>query len=214
MSQKTNASLLVAAVKNDVALVKRRLGEGADVNARNREGGTALYEAIRHGNRAMISLLLASGADVNLADREGYSPLWLAVSKRQVPTVKQLLKRGARVSRASLEAAVEGRNASLVRLLLATGAKVSGLFALQKAARAGSTSIVTLLLEAGLAKELEKKDPNGWTPLLAAITNRHWGIAQRFIAAGAKVDSKVGRFRPLELAFERGGADAVRRLTS
>ncbi len=213
MGRQSNAALLVAAVKNDVVLVKRRLAEGADVNARSREGGTALYEAIRHGNRPMVALLLDAGADVNLAHRDGYTPLWLAVSKRHVPTVKQLLKHGARVSPAAIEAAVERRNATIVRLLLATGAKVSGLFALQKAARAGSATIVTALLEAGLGRELEKKDPNGWTPLLAAITNRQWAIAQMFIAAGAKVHSKVGRFRPLELAFERGGAAAVRQLT-
>jgi len=215
MNQRASAALLVAASKNDLALVQKRLAQGADVNARPRgDFGCALYQAIRHGNRPMIALLLKAGADVNLADREGYCPLWLAASKRDAWTAKRLLDLGARTEREPnpLEAAVTANHLRSAQLLLQAGAKASGRSLLVKASWAGSTPLVNAMLEAGLRPELRKKDPNGWTPLLAAISNRHWEVAEALLAAGAQLESKVGRWEPLELALERGGVDAIRRL--
>ena len=57
---------------------KKLLVNGADVNARNEQGGTALLIAILNKQRAMVSLLLEHGADASIASNKGLTPLKLA----------------------------------------------------------------------------------------------------------------------------------------
>jgi ankyrin repeat protein len=44
---------------------------GADVNARDHEGNTALHNAAAHGHVEMILYLVSKGADVKAVNREG-----------------------------------------------------------------------------------------------------------------------------------------------
>ena len=70
-----NKSLLQAAAKGDVGQVRSLLSNGADVNAKDKFGWTALHFAANHGAQDMANLLIASGADVNVLvlDTEVYS---------------------------------------------------------------------------------------------------------------------------------------------
>ena len=54
------------------------IAKGAEVNARPRNGWTALHEAARCGDEGLTELLLASGADVNATNDDGHSPLDIA----------------------------------------------------------------------------------------------------------------------------------------
>lgn len=54
------------------------LDAGADVNARQHGGYTALHAAAQHGNAAMVRLLLARGADAAMATDEGRTAVDLA----------------------------------------------------------------------------------------------------------------------------------------
>ena len=56
--------------------VKYLISMGADVNAREINGGSALYAGV--GWPEIVGLLLANGADVNLQDRLGRTPLDIA----------------------------------------------------------------------------------------------------------------------------------------
>lgn len=69
-----------AAVRQgDVATVRDALGGGADVNARDRHGQTALMLAAHAGHLVLVEVLIARGASLNTTAKHGLSALMLAV---------------------------------------------------------------------------------------------------------------------------------------
>ena len=76
-------SLLTASRKGDVQLVKQLIRKGVDVNAQNREGQTALIEAVRGNTRHrddIVKILLSRGANITPRDSSGLTALsWAAI---------------------------------------------------------------------------------------------------------------------------------------
>ncbi|MYF74783.1 MAG: ankyrin repeat domain-containing protein [Gemmatimonadetes bacterium] len=62
--------------------IRDLVARGADVNARNYKGQTALHCAARAGFVEIVSLLLEHGAEVDLRDRAGHTPLMTALRSR------------------------------------------------------------------------------------------------------------------------------------
>ena len=55
---------LIEAVKaNDIEEVKRLIEAGADINAKNKDGGTALSYALIAANLEIVKLLIETGVD-------------------------------------------------------------------------------------------------------------------------------------------------------
>jgi ankyrin repeat protein len=52
-------------------LVRKLVEYGAEVNAAQHGGWTALHQAALHGDQALVTLLLDSGADGNLNSKDG-----------------------------------------------------------------------------------------------------------------------------------------------
>ena len=48
---------------------------GADVNAQNKDGETALMRAVREGNTEVAEALIKAGADLNAQDKKGWTAL-------------------------------------------------------------------------------------------------------------------------------------------
>ena len=61
-------NLILACDLDLVALVSHLLAKGVDVNARDKEGATALNRAVRGGNVEMARTLLQNGADIEAGD--------------------------------------------------------------------------------------------------------------------------------------------------
>ena len=98
--QQVGQELIQAAFRGDTAVkrfaaVKRFLAAGADVNAVNRFGSTALIEAVYWADaKDIVKMLLQAGADVNAAGPLG-TALMQAASWGHKDIVEMLLQAGA-----------------------------------------------------------------------------------------------------------------------
>src|SRR5215813_9378731 len=81
--------------KGDVGRVEQILAQGADVNASDRAGVTALMRAAYHGQLPMVNALVEHGADLNATDSDGLTALMLAKHLGREEIVNALLSRGA-----------------------------------------------------------------------------------------------------------------------
>ena len=85
-----------AAMRGDRDGVRALLKQGADVNAAQGDGMTALHWAAERGDAALADMLLYAGANVAAVTRIGqYTPLHLASKAGSAPVVQALLKAGA-----------------------------------------------------------------------------------------------------------------------
>jgi ankyrin repeat protein len=93
-------SLLDVAVYADPQAVKFMLDHGADVNAKDEDGRTALI-FVANSNRVpvkTVQLLIEHGADVNAMNTDGWTPLYVAKLHGTTQVVETLLKAGAKSS--------------------------------------------------------------------------------------------------------------------
>ena len=115
--------LMAAALYGDAAVVQRVLAAGADPNAANNAGATALMWAVPHEDK--MRALLDAGADVNARSDDRRSPLVIAAGiAGGAPAVKLLLDYGAEPSLwrtgdpSPLREAARADNPEAFRLLL------------------------------------------------------------------------------------------------
>ena len=94
----TSRALLRSIEKGDESAANRLLSSGAAVNARTKEGWTALILAAQRNLSNLTSSLISRGADVNVRDKEGQTALMHAARKGNRKTVELLVKQGADVS--------------------------------------------------------------------------------------------------------------------
>ena len=76
-------------------LVRTLLTSGADVNATQVDGTTALHWAAYYDDAETAALLVKAGANVNAANRYGVPPLALACTNGNAAVVRLLLEAGA-----------------------------------------------------------------------------------------------------------------------
>jgi ankyrin repeat protein len=156
--------LIEAVKKGDVAAVRSLLGNGADPNAAQGDGLTALHLAAQEGRLEIARMLIAAEASLDAKTRiGGYTPLHLAAVAAHADVVGALLQAGADAGAVTTTGgvtplhlaagAVNGEAA--VRALLERGAPVNarenaaGQTALMFAASSGRTASVRELLKAG-----------------------------------------------------------------
>jgi len=87
--------LYIAAAQGHIGLVRRLIGAGAAINAREENGETALHAAARGGHDAVIIFLCKRGALVDAARRDGATPLAVAAQNRRPAAARLLLDYGA-----------------------------------------------------------------------------------------------------------------------
>ncbi len=113
----------------DIAVVKRLLARGADLKARDDDGGTPLHWAAWQGSKDTVRLLITKGADLGAKeDREGWTPMHWTASKGHIDVVSLLIEKGAEMDAVSNKgttplywAAREGHR-PVAKLLIGKGA--------------------------------------------------------------------------------------------
>jgi ankyrin repeat protein len=84
-----------AARRGSVEALAWQLAEGADIDARDRHGQTALMLAALAGHCEVVALLTARGAALNVTAKYGLSALMLAVIRGHTDIVRRLVAAGA-----------------------------------------------------------------------------------------------------------------------
>jgi ankyrin repeat protein len=151
-----------AAMRGDVEGVRSLLHEGADVNAAQGDGMTALHWAAANGDAGLARVLLEARADLRAATRVGgYTPLLVASRAGSAQVVAVLLEAGSDPNTGTatgatpLHLAAASGDAASVSLLIDAGAGVdsrelgAGQTPLMFAADRGRLETVRILLEAG-----------------------------------------------------------------
>ena len=196
----SNASLANAAEWTDLTKIAALLKQGADVNAAQADGMTALHWAAYHDDLSTATLLVKAGANAKAANRYGVTPLSLACMNGTTAIVELLLKAGAdanttlRGSETALMTAARTGKPGPVKALLARGADVNakdrkGQTALMWAAADGHADVVSMLLEA--KAEFKSALPSGFTPLLFAAREGRIDVVRVLLKAGADVNDAI-----------------------
>jgi ankyrin repeat protein len=153
-----------AAMGQDTAAVRRLLQDGADVNAGQSDGATALHWAAYHGDAQLAGFLLEAGANIAVANRNGSTPMWLAANQGDAAVLETLLDSGADAN----EQLPLGRRPLML------------------AARSGVLAAVRVLLEHG-ADPNASEEARGTTALMQAADQGHADVMALLIARGADV---------------------------
>ena len=159
---------LVDAVKaQDAAVVRTLLDDGADVNAPQPDGATALHWAAYRDDVETAGLLIAAGANVTAANELGATPLWLAASNGSSAMVERLLDAGA-----DPNVALPGGETPVM-----------------SAARTGSAGAVRVLAERGANVNVAEQS-RGQTALMWAVAEGHHDTIRVLIEQGADVNAR------------------------
>lgn len=185
ISSRSTILMLVAARKeSDRWLLKLLLEHGADINAKNAYGATALTAAISSGNISIVKYLLDNNAQFYFADDKEhfYQCLIAALTSRNNDMLKFVLSKSNNKNDANraLYAAVSFGEMDSAQILLDNGADVNyqdstlrdyggpkGESALHQAVDRNDISGIKLLLAAGAKVNL--KDSENRTPLERAL---------------------------------------------
>ncbi len=157
------AAIAGAASRGDAQAVRSLLRQGADVNAAQGDGMTALHWAAMQGDAELATTLLRAGASLKASTRlAGYAPLPLAARNGHAAVIAALLKAGADANSK-------------------TG---SGTTPLMLAASAGQPEAVKLLLDQ--RADVNAREPfKGHTALMFAAALDRVDAVKLLLATGA-----------------------------
>ena len=177
--------LVEAVMQQDRAAVRALLAAGADVNAAQPDGATALHWAAHWDDGELVGRLLGAGAAVDATNELGVTPLSLACLDASPVVVEKLLAAGA------------DPNIALP----------SGETPLMTAARTGNVAVVKLLVSRGADLNAGER-VQGQTALMWSAAGRFPEVARILVEAGADVRAR-SQVRKRRVGTELGGFNAA-----
>jgi ankyrin repeat protein len=211
--------LVSAATEGKVAMMEVLLRAGADPNAKDDEGMTALRQVAWTGKNqlAVTKRLIAAKADVNLVADDNWTPLiqvMYADPGVAVPVAQLLLQAGADASivnnegNTALMLAADRGMPVLIPALVKGGADVNARgrdgTALGLAAEKGQANVVKALLEANADPNLG--DKNDATPLMKAAQRDHPDVIALLLEHCARTDLTDSFFHWNAMKFAKSDA--------
>lgn len=172
-------------------VVRFLIARGADVNAMNKAGETALSYAAQSGDLDLTRLLMDSGAQPNRATAPDRAPAILAMNNNWTDVAQFLIARRADVT---LHLAAYVGDLPKARDLIQSGSDVNargqaGETPLHTAVRGGHRDLIELLINSGA--HVNAQDAAGWTPLHEAAWAGHEDITELLVARGAAVSART-----------------------
>jgi len=165
LASSDDARVADAVMRGDNATVRSLLKQGADVNAAQGDGMTALHWAARHGNADVSRMLIHAGANLKATTRLGaYTPLYMASQLGHTDVIEALLGAGA--------------DPKIVT--------ANGTTPLMAAAASGNAAAVRVLLDRGSDVDAKER-VRGETALMFAVASNRVDAMKVLIAAGADV---------------------------
>jgi ankyrin repeat protein len=172
-------------------VVEVLLSSGADANAKNGEGTTALFQAIQANRVDLMTVLLDHGANPNLPGPK--HPLWPSTYKPNA--LQLLLSRGAdhKKTPGVMELASSLKKLESVKILVDAGVspnvRKDGVYTpLCSAIRDNSGDLVTYLLENGADPNFKASE----YPAFKCITHKRMHFLPQLVAAGADLHKPKG----------------------
>jgi ankyrin repeat protein len=211
--------LMEASLHRHAKIVALLLNAGAEKDAKNENGFTALFAAVQNSHAKCIELLLNAGADKETKQFEGCTPLYMAAQEGHAECLQLLLNAGADTEAkeikgftALLMAAQEG-NVNCVQLLLNAGADKDASndvnsTALLMAAQNGNLKCIENLLKAGCDVNVVTKKGNSALPV--AVVKNRVDCVRALVRAGADITIEVDGLTIADLADLTNNSDELR----
>jgi ankyrin repeat protein len=179
-----------AAERRDVEALRQLLKQGADPDAPQPDGATALHWAVHWDDHPAVEILVRAGAKPDAVNDLGVFPLSLACANGSSAMVERLIAAGA-----SMRTALP-----------------SGESPLMTCARTGVVDAIRALGGRGADVNARESD-RGQTALMWAAGGKQPGAVKALIELGADVNARsTGGFTPLMFAAREGDPESARLL--
>ncbi|XP_002067159.3 E3 ubiquitin-protein ligase MIB2 [Drosophila willistoni] len=219
------ACIQVASHQGYVELVTYLISKGANVNAVDKEGDSALHYAAFGNQPTTMRVLLQHGAEVNFLNSSHCSALHICAHKKTPHCVRELLQHNANVNiqdsygDTALHDAIGKENTEVVELLCNapnldfTVKNNRGFNVLHHAALKGNVVAARRILQLSRQLVNVRKD-DGFAALHLAALNGHAQVVETLVTEGqAELDIRNNRRQtPFLLAVSQGHASVVERL--
>ena len=218
----SDENLVKAAARGDLNSVKKLIECGANPDANDKKGYTALIWAIDKAHDETALFLIEHGANVNRADNYGYTPLIWAADRGRENGARLLIERGADLNstdnggKTALIWAVIKKRYDMAKLLLNANADADikderGVSALCYAIDNNYGDFIELLAENKAS--LNIRTAKGFTALGWAVKNSNGAVLKIALESGVTIDERDFSSRTaLMLAVISRNQDAVNAL--